>query len=459
MHSFITFDVVDFYPSISEQLLRDALEFASQFDDISEEEKAIIIQAKRSLLFSNETAWCRKASKSLFDVTMGSFDGAETCELVGSFLLSKLSPECQNNIGLYRDDGLAAFDKTPRDIENVKKEICKTFSEHNLKITIQANKKSVNYLDITLDLRSGTYKPFNKPGNTPQYVNRHSSHPPSILRSIPESINRRLSNISSDKQSFDAAIPIYQEALEKSGYDYKLHYNPQPAKPKQHQRNRNVVWFNPPYSTNVATNVGKRFLAIITECFPPNHILHKILNRNTLKLSYSCMPNIGNIISAHNQSVLAKKPQQISVPKDKNCNCRQKDDCPLSQKCLVESVVYQATVTRDDNNDQQTYVGLTAGDFKTRYNNHTSSFRNPKHKNSTVLSKYIWTLKDSKILYSIKWKILRKCKPYSSRTKRCNLCLHEKYIIICYPELSSLNSRNELISTCPHRKKHLLCNQ
>ncbi len=253
--------------------------------------------------------------------------------------------------------------------------------------------------------------------------------------------------------------PYTRKLSRKSGYDYKLHYNPQPAKPKQHQRNRNVVWFNPPYSTNVATNVGKRFLAIITECFPPNHILHKILNRNTLKLSYSCMPNIGNIISAHNQSVLAKKPQQISVPKDKNCNCRQKDDCPLSQKCLVESVVYQATVTRDDNNDQQTYVGLTAGDFKTRYNNHTSSFRNPKHKNSTVLSKYIWTLKDSKILYSIKWKILRKCKPYSSRTKRCNLCLHEKYIIICYPELSSLNSRNELISTCPHRKKHLLCNQ
>ena len=48
---------------------------------------------------------------------MGSFDGAETCELVGSYLLSKLTPELGNNIGLYRDDGLAAFNKTPREIE------------------------------------------------------------------------------------------------------------------------------------------------------------------------------------------------------------------------------------------------------------------------------------------------------------------------------------------------------
>jgi hypothetical protein len=104
------------------------------------------------------------------------------------------------------------------------------------------------------------------------------------------------------------------------------------------------------------------------------------------------MPNIENIISAHNQSVLTKKPQQKAVSKNENCNCRQKDDCPLSQNCLVESVVYQATVTREDNNEQQTNVGLTACDVKTQYNNHTSSIRNPKHKNSTAFNKYIWTL-------------------------------------------------------------------
>ena len=272
--SFISFDIVDFYPSISEKLLLDALTFASNYDEITEDEKNIIIQAKKSILFDENTAWCKKSSTSLFDVTMGSFDGAETCEIVGSFLLSKLTPLYDNNIGLYRDDGLAAFNKSPKEIENIKKHICKTFNDHGLKITIEANKKSVNELDITLDLRSATYKPFMKPGNIPQYINSRSNHPPSILRTIPESINRRLSKISSDKKSFDTAIPPYQEALQKSGYNHTLKFNPKPAKPKR-SRTRRVKWFNVPYNSNAATNIGHKFLKIIDECFAPDHPLHK----------------------------------------------------------------------------------------------------------------------------------------------------------------------------------------
>ena len=91
--------------------------------------------------------------------------------------------------------------------------------------------------------------------------------------------------------------------------------------------------------------------------------------------------------------------------------------------------------------------------------NDVISFRNEKRKRATELSKHIWSLKQSNTRHSIRWKIIKKCQPYSNRTKRCNLCLYEKFIIICHPELSSLNKRNELISTCRHRKKHLLCNQ
>ena len=53
---------------------------------------------------------------------------------------------------------------------------------------------------------------------------------------------------------------------------------------------------------------------------------------------------------------------------------------------------------------------------------------------------------------------IKRCKAYKSSSKRCNLCLHEKFLIICHPELGTLNSRNELISACRHRKKHLLAN-
>ena len=170
------------------------------------------------------------------------------------------------------------------------------------------------------------------------------------------------------------------------------------------------------------------------------------------------MPNVHQIITAHNKTVLDKQTKPSENP-SKECNCRQKESCPLRGKCLTESVVYQATVTRKDNQHKETYVGLTDGAFKIRYNNHTSPFRNAKHKHSTELSKYIWQLKQACIEYSIHWKILKKCKAYSNKTKRCNLRLHEKYIIIYYPKLSSLNLRHELISTCRHRKKFLLCSQ
>jgi hypothetical protein len=115
--SFISFDIVDFYASISEELLKEPLAFASQYDEITESEKAIIMKAKQSPLFNRSTTWQKKTSAgSLFNVTMGSFDGAETCELVGSYLLSQLTAEYGNDIGLYRDDGLTAFDKTPRGV-------------------------------------------------------------------------------------------------------------------------------------------------------------------------------------------------------------------------------------------------------------------------------------------------------------------------------------------------------
>ena len=117
--SFICFDVCEFYPSITEKLLSKALDFATDYRRITNREREIILHVKRSLLFSE-----KKAASNQFDVTMGSFDGAETCELVGCYLLSLLTKKYGQNIGLYRDDGLAAFNVKPREMENIKKEIC-----------------------------------------------------------------------------------------------------------------------------------------------------------------------------------------------------------------------------------------------------------------------------------------------------------------------------------------------
>ena len=79
-------------------------------------------------------------------------------------------------------------------------------------------------------------------------------------------------------------------------------------------------------------------------------------------------------------------------------------------------------------------------------------------RNSTELSKHIWTLKDSKIDHFFSWRILSSSSPYNSASKRCNLCLKEKFLIICRHKLSTPNKRNELVSSCRHRNKGLLRN-
>ena len=117
-HTFITFDICDFYPSITEELLDKALDFASYHTEVTEDDKVIIKHTKKTTLYSKNVPWCKSSSD--FDVTMGSFDGAETCELVGLFLLSQLS-HLSVNVGLYRDDGLATCSKTPKQVEAIKK--------------------------------------------------------------------------------------------------------------------------------------------------------------------------------------------------------------------------------------------------------------------------------------------------------------------------------------------------
>ena len=455
--SAIVFDICNFYPSITEALLSKALNFAKQHIRITDEEKHIVMHSKNtSLIHKNET-WCKKSGK--FDVTMGSYDGAETCELVGLYLLSKLN-HIDVNIGLYRDDGLAISNKTPRQTEIIKKEICQIFKNNGLSITIEANKKVVDYLDITLNLNTGTFKPFNKPNNTPLYVHSKSNHPPSIIKNIPISINKRLSNNSSNSDIFKDSTQQYTEALQKSGYRFNLTYTEEQTNNTKlkRQRTRNITWYNPPYSKNLKTKIGEKFLKLLDKCFPKDHILHKIINRSTVKISYSTLPNIQNIISGHNKTVLSKYEQSQAQQRDKTCNCKTHNTCPLHGQCLTQSVVYQATVTNNDTKIKETYTGLTECKFKTRYNLHQSSFKNKHKSKETALSEYIWSLKEKNIDYRTDWKIVSKAKPYSTSSKICKLCLEEKYYIIMKPNLASLNKRNELASTCRHRKKHLLTN-
>ena len=109
---FLSFDIIEFYPSITQELLETVLLWASTITTITNKGEAIIHHARKSLLFHGSTSWVKKNNDSMFDVTMGSFDGAEICDLVGLFLLNQLATKFGKKfgnkfVGLYRDDGLA----------------------------------------------------------------------------------------------------------------------------------------------------------------------------------------------------------------------------------------------------------------------------------------------------------------------------------------------------------------
>ena len=135
----------------------------------------------------------------------------------------------------------------------------------------------------------------------------------------------------------------------------------------------------PAMELSLKINLGRKFLCIVGKCFPKIHPLHKIFNRHTLKLSYSCNP-LSHRTTCH-------------ATADPITCWMQLNECPLEDQCLQTNVVYQATVTSEASTES--YVGL-ATNFKERCRNHNASFRHTSNKNETELSKHIWTLKDAK---------------------------------------------------------------
>ena len=167
---------------------------------------------------------------------MGPYDSAEVCERVGTFLLEKIS-EIYNkcDIGLYRDDCLAVFrNKNGTHLEKIKKKLQILLKEYALEIIAESNQKIVNYLDVTLNLKDGTFRPYHKPGDQMQYIHTESNHPPNIIKHIPAFIETRLSNLSSTETIFKESTTHYENNLRQSGCNKKLSYKPTDTKHQKH---------------------------------------------------------------------------------------------------------------------------------------------------------------------------------------------------------------------------------
>ena len=99
----------NFYPSISEKLI-DAINFAKLSKNIKEQNLSTIMQSRKTLLFQNSEPWVKNLRNGNFDVTMGCNDAAQVYELVGSFILNKLTCIAnKSDIILYRDDSIGIF--------------------------------------------------------------------------------------------------------------------------------------------------------------------------------------------------------------------------------------------------------------------------------------------------------------------------------------------------------------
>ena len=187
--------------------------------------------------------------------------------------------------------------------------------------------------------------------------------------------------------------------------------------------------------------------------------MHKIFNRNNVKISYSCADNIEKIIKQHNNKIIEKHINK-KTETEKSCNCNDKRTCPLDNNCLKSSIVYKATITTEEEpEDKKYYIGIAKTTFKTRFGNHKQSLNNEHYRNSTSLSRYFWDQKENNKTPKISWEILTKAPVCKNLKSNCPLCLNEKFQILTFkPKSNLLNSKDEIGVRCRHRRVFLLMN-
>ena len=132
--------------------------------------------------------------------------------------------------------------------------------------------KIVNYLDVTLDLKTEKFSPYRKPDNTQSFIHARSNHPLAILKQISRSVGHRISSLSSNEEEFQKAVPLYNEAWKASSFKETVLFTEEENQPQKRNsrrsRHRNVLWFNP-----LPPRI-KRFVKVLDDHFPKNCTLY-----------------------------------------------------------------------------------------------------------------------------------------------------------------------------------------
>ena len=160
-----------------------------------------------------------------------------------------------------------------------------------------------------------------------------------------------------------------------------------------------------------------------------------------------------NMINRHNKKI-------INPPKDdiaRTCNCIRKHQCPLNEKCIINNVLYKASITPNEENPKtKIYYGVCETAFKRRYANHKKAFNKIKCQTDTELSNEYWNVISANKTSSVSWEFLGTHKSYNQSFKRCLLCLNKKLAIALPKEFNMLNKGPEIMSKCRHKNKYML---
>ena len=191
--------------------------------------------------------------------------------------------------------------------------------------------------------------------------------------------------------------------------------------------------------------------------FPKASKLNKLFNPNTLKVSYSCMPNMAAVIRQHNGTIINSQPSASdNAGSASKCKCRVKVKCPMNGECLVQSVVTgPLSVLRTPRRATLASPLRRSSSASTRTALDAPPPVPTLHSSVELCMVF---LKDQDIVFDIKWTVLRKAASYRNTMRRCNLFIAEKLEIMKADRDRSLNRRSELVSECRHENQFYLCN-
>ena len=181
-----------------------------------------------------------------------------------------------------------------------------------------------------------------------------------MLKNIAAGVNKRLNSRSINRECFEVEKKPFQDAIQSAGYNFELSWKEPPViedsvstsnvgfnamepQKSKRKRKRNIIWFNPPYSSFIENKIGKSFRDLIDKHFKKGTLLGKLFNKNRLKISFCCLPNLELRIMFHNKILLSKINNV-----DKTCNCQRSRLFPVNVKCLVKDCIVLVLYLTDD---------------------------------------------------------------------------------------------------------------